>query len=334
MTRNLKLIMLFIFLQAAPFCFGQSGLQSHKEVLLLMGTRFELTAIADTKAQALQAVELGIKEIERIENLISSWKKDSQTTAINKHAGISPVIVDQELFDLIYRSQKINKITKGAFDISFASIERLYTFDKKERLLPSAEKRKESIKKINANDIILDEKHKSVFLKEEGMKIGFGGIGKGYAANKAKALMEKLEGIKGGVVNASGDLVTWGINENPKGWSVQISDPKDINKTLGWLYINDMSIVTSGDYEKYFTSNGKRYAHIIDPFTGLPTTGIKSVTVISKDAEINDALATSMFIMGANEAIEFINQMKDIEALIVTDDDILLHSKNLILNTY
>ena len=166
------------------------------------------------------------------------------------------------------------------------------------------------------------------------MKIGFGAIGKGYAANKAKKLMSFMDGVVGGVVNAAGDLIVWGESDKPEGWPIQISDPKDISKTLGWLHIKDMSVVTSGNYEKYFMSNGKRYAHIINPQTGLPTTGIKSATVISKDPEVNDAIATALFVMGAEKSIAFIDGLKDIEALIVTDDDELLYSKNLVLNKY
>ncbi len=275
------LLIVFLFIIQQSIVYSQS---SHKEVLLLMGTRFELTAIANNKSVAENAVQKGIEEIQRIENLISSWKIDSQTSQINKNAGIKPVIVDQELFKLIERSIKISTLTNGAFDISFASIDQLYVFDKTERSLPSKEECIESVAKINFNNIILNQEKSSVYLNQKGMKIGFGGIGKGYAANKAKQVMKNISGVTGGVVNASGDLITWSDNNEGKGWPVQISDPKNIEESLGWLNIHNASIVTSGDYEKYFTNEGLRYAHIINPKTGLPTTGIKSVTIISPDA--------------------------------------------------
>ena len=211
-------------------------------------------------------------------------------------------------------------------------MERLYKFDRQDHELPSDSIRENAISKINYQDIILDEEKKSVFLKEKGMRIGFGGIGKGYAANKAKALMKDLPNIQGGVVNASGDLIVWGKSKSTDGWPVQISDPKNPNKSIGWLSIKEASVVTSGDYEKYFTNNGRRYAHIIDPKTGLPTTGIKSVTVISPDTEIGDALATSVFVLGEEKGMELINQLKNIEAVIITDDDRILKSKNIELN--
>jgi len=145
---------------------------------------------------------------------------------------------------------------------------KVWEFDKQERTLPEASIIKTACQKINWQNIILNSENNTVFLKEEGMKIGFGAIGKGYAANRAKKVMEKMNGIRGGLVNASGDLIAWGENGKPNDWQIQISDPNDKEKTLGWLNLNEMAIVTSGDYEKYFTNNGKRYAHIINPKTG------------------------------------------------------------------
>ncbi len=309
-------------------------LAEHRQVLMLMGTRFELTATAYTQAQAEYAVQKGIEEISRIEALISSWKPRSQTTLINENAGIKAVKVEKELFALIQRSIKISALTLGAFDISFSSIERLYTFDKKEHPLPSMERRKNSVQHIDYSVIELNELTNEVFLPDANMRIGFGGIGKGYAANKAKQVMKKCEGVQGGLVNAAGDLIAWGKSGRKEGWPIQISNPRNTNESLGWLNIQDLSIVTSGDYEKYFTSNGVRYAHIIDPSTGLPTTGIKSVSIISPDTEVGDALATAVFVLGVEDGLELINQLKDIEALIIDDHDHLHSSENLKLNNY
>lgn len=315
-------------------CHSQNELPSHKEILKLMGTRFEISATADDVKTARKAVEAGIVEIQRIEDLISSWKADSQTSDINRNAGIAPVKVDSELFKLVQRAQKISELTEGAFDISFASMDRIYQFDKSEHVLPSKAERAEAVRKINFKNIQLDETNSTVFLKEEGMRIGFGGIGKGYAANQAKVIMKSIKGVKGGVVNASGDLVVWGENGHEEGWPIQISDPKDINKSLGGLTIKNASVVTSGDYEKFFTSDGQRYAHIINPHSGLPTTGIKSATIVSPDAELGDALATSIFVLGAEAGMNLINRLKNVEALIITDDNKIQTSNNLQINKY
>ncbi len=304
----------------------------HKEILLLMGSRFEITAIANNKQTAKIAVESGIAEIKRIEDLISSWDKNSQTSDINRNAGIRSVKVDKELFNLIQRAQKVSELTQGAFDITFAGIEKLYQFDKLEHDLPTKEVLEQSISKIDYNQIELNREESTVFLKTKGGRIGFGAIGKGYAANKAKEIMKSIDGVKGGLVNASGDLIAWGENGKDQNWSIQISDPGDIQKTYGWLNLNDMSIVTSGDYEKFFWSNGIRYAHIVDPHTGLPTTGIKSVSIICPDAELGDALATSVFVLGVEKGLSLINKLKNIEAFIIDAEDEVHHSNNLVLN--
>lgn len=307
--------------------FSQS-LQSHKKVLKLMGCRFEITAVASNDTTAWEAIRNGIAEIERIEKLISSWDKNSQTSLINQQAGLKPIKVDKELFDLIVRAKKVSQLTDGAFDVSFASMDRIWKFDGSMSSMPDESVVKNAAKKIDWKDIIADSEHQTIFLKRKNMKIGFGAIGKGYAANRAMQIM-KESAIEGGVVNASGDLISWGKNENPNGWTIKIANPKDKNKVLGILETNDLAVVTSGDYEKFVTFNGQRYAHIIDPRTGYPTTGIKSVTVICPDAEVADALATAVFVLGKEEGLNLINKLKSVECLIVTDEDEVITSKKL-----
>jgi len=293
-----------------------------------MGTRFEFTAVANEAIDADLAIEAGIAEVQRIEKLISSWNEKSQTSKINRMAGIKPVKVDKELFDLVARSLRVSNLTSGAFDISFASAGKLWKFDGTMKSLPSDEEIKKSVAKINYKDIILNDLDTTVFLKEKGMRIGFGGIGKGYAAEQAKRIMMD-KGIKNGVVNASGDLTTWGKQANGKEWEVGIARPDQTHTILGWLQASETSVVTSGNYEKYFMYQGKRYAHIIDPKTGYPTTGVKSATIVCPNAELADALATSMFVLGEKEGTELINHLNGIESLIITDDDRLVASKNL-----
>lgn len=310
------------------------GLQEVNKVIKLMGCRFELTAVASNDTIAWAAIQAGIEEISRIERLISSWDSSSQTSAINKNAGLQPVVVDQELYDLIYRSKKVSKLSGGAFDISFASMDKIWDFNGKEQSLPDSQVVQAAAAKINWENIQLDPKNSSVFLKEKGMKIGFGAIGKGYAANCAKKIMEAIDGVAGGVVNASGDLIVWGKNKQEAPWTVQIAHPKRKDQLIGWLALKDMAIVTSGDYEKYFMSNGIRYAHIINPKTGYPTSGITSVTVVCPDAELADALATAIFVMGQEKGLKMVNQLKQVECLIITDKGELFTSDQLQLHYY
>lgn len=321
-------ILLLVF---SMFVNGQQ-LVAYKQVLKLMGCRFELTATAADKQTAQQAVALGIAEISRIENILSEWDSTTQTSLVNKMAGIKPVKVDKELYDIIYRSKKVSALTGGAFDISFAAMDKIWIFDKAEHSLPDSLVVSLAAKHVNYQNIILDKEQQTVFLKEIGMKIGFGAIGKGYAANKAKALMEKYPGVKGGVVNASGDLAAWGESNHPDGWSVQIANPNNKSKPLAAIRLNNLSIVTSGNYEKYFTCNGVTYAHIIDPRTGYPTTNIKSATVICPDAELCDALATSICVMGVDKALALINKLNNVDCLIIDQNDKIHTSDKMQLN--
>lgn len=307
--------------------------KAQKKVLLLMGTRFELAAVSRDEQKAWEAIDAGIKEIQRIEALISEWQATSQTSEINRNAGIKPVVVDQELFDLISRSNRISEMTGGAFDISFASIDKVWKYDGSMKTEPSPEQVTASVAKINYKNIILNPQNHSVYLKEPGMKIGFGAIGKGYAANRARDVMREM-GIQGGVVNAAGDLVTWGKQADGQSWYVGIADPAEKDKVFSWLTADNTAVVTSGNYEKYAEINGKRYSHIIDPRTGYPASGLKSVTIVCPNGELADALATAVSVLGKDEGLYLINQLKGVECLIITDADEVVTSKRMNLHYY
>ncbi|WP_439883286.1 FAD:protein FMN transferase [Pontibacter sp. MBLB2868] len=307
--------------------------QQYKKVLLLMGTRFELAAVTRDEQKAWEAIDAGIKEIQRIEALISEWQPTSQTSEINRNAGIKPVVVDQELFDLISRSNRISKMTGGDFDISFASIDKVWKFDGSMKVLPTPAQTAASVSKINYRNIILNPDNHSVFLKETGMKIGFGAIGKGYAANRARDIMREM-GIAGGVVNAAGDLVTWGKQADGESWYVGIADPLEKDKVFSWLTADNTAVVTSGNYEKFAEIDGKRYSHIIDPRTGKPASGLKSVTIVCPNGELADALATAVSVLGKEEGLYLINQLKGVECLLITDEDELVTSEGMNLHFY
>ena len=300
----------------------------YKQNLILMGSSFDITVIAEDSVKANEYIQLAINEIERIEKLISSWDKNSQTSLINKNAGVVPVRVDKELFQFIERALKISKLTDGAFDISYASMDKIWKFDGSMRQMPSEKEIKASVSKVGYKNIILNKDKTTVFLKVKGMKIGFGAIGKGYAADMAKALLAK-EGVTAGIINASGDMNTWGKQPNGKEWMIAITNPLNKNKAFGLLPITNGAVVTSGNYEKHVTFNGKRYSHIIDPRTGYPSSGILSVTVFAPKAELADALATSVFVMGKEVGLNRINQLPNVECVIVDDNGTLNISKNI-----
>lgn len=327
------LVALLLVCNAAQAQAPARELKTQKKVLLLMGTRFELVAVSEDEQQANEAIEAGIKEIQRIEALISEWQPTSQTSAINRSAGGMPVPVDEELYELIRRSLRISELTGGAFDISWAAADKVWKFDGSMKEMPSQEAVKNSIRHIGYQKIQLIPETHSVFLKEEGMKIGFGAIGKGYAANRARDLMRRM-GIQSGVVNAAGDLITWGKQADGQPWYIGIADPADKEKVFSWLTADHTAVVTSGSYEKYAEINGKRYGHIIDPRTGYPVSGLKSVTIICPDAELADALATAVFVLGKEEGLYLVNQLKGVECLLVTYKNEMVTSNQLHLHYY
>ncbi|MEE1944560.1 FAD:protein FMN transferase [Pedobacter sp. KR3-3] len=304
-------------------------LQAFKKVEKLMGNRFEITVVGPDEAWAEAKIELAIAEIRRIERLLTTFDEKSQTNQINAQAGIAPVKVDREVFDLVQRALRISAITDGAFDITYGSIDkRLWNFDQQMTALPDKDTARSLVRLINYRNVILNETECSIMLKEKGMRIGFGGIGKGYAAEMAKALLLK-EGVKSGIVNASGDLTTWGKQANGNPWTIGIANPDHRELPFSYLNVTDMAVATSGNYEKFVKINGKKYSHTINPKTGLPVTGIKSVTIISPNAEIADAMATPVTIMGIAAGLNLINQIKHLACIIIDDDNRIYTTKNI-----
>lgn len=301
----------------------------HKKVMKLMGNRFEISVGSSDEEWADNCINDAVNEIKRIEKLLTTFDESSQTNLINRKAGISPVKVDQEMFDLISRAKKISDVTQGAFDITYGSIDKkLWNFDETMTNLPDPDIAKRSVRLINYNNVILDDNNTTVFLKEKGMRIGFGGIGKGYAAEMAKDVLQK-KGVESGVVNAAGDLTTWGEHPNGKSWTIGIADPGAINHAFSYLDITNTSVATSGNYEKFIMIEGKKYSHTIDPRTGLPVQGIKSVTIITPNAEIADAMATPVMVMGVKIGLDMINQINGLACIIIDENDILHTSKNI-----
>lgn len=300
-----------------------------KRVTKLMGNRFEFTLIVDDVDFGENAIDLAIEEIKRIEELLSTFKDNSQTNQINDAAGLAPVRVDLEVLELIERSKKISTITDGAFDISYGSIDKsLWNFDVNMKALPDATVALKSVALIDFQNVIIDRNAQTVMLKNKGMRIGFGGIGKGYAADSAKKLLQNM-GIESGIVNAAGDLITWGMQIDGTPWTIGIADPDQTSRPFSSLNISNMAIATSGNYEKFILINGLRYSHTIDPKTGLPVTGIKSVSIVCPSAELADALATPVMVMGVKVGLNLINQLHNVACIIVDDHDKIYTSKNI-----
>ena len=303
----------------------------HTEVVKLMGNRFEFTAASVPEAVAEVAIAKAIAEVQRIERLFTTFSADSQVNQINANAGVKPVKVDGEVLALIKRSLRIAELTDGAFDITYGGLDKnLWNFNQQMTQLPDKETAKNAVANINYRNVMINEADGTVYLKNEGMRIGFGGIGRGYAADRAKALM-LANGINNGIINAAGDLITWGTQPTGKSWTAGIADPFFKDKPFSWLDISNMAIATSGTYEKFAMIDGKKYSHTIDPKTGYPTSGIASVTMICPIAELADAMTTPVMVMGVEVGLNLINQMKNMACIIIDEQGKIHTSKNISL---
>ena len=306
---------------------------AHKRKLWMLGSPFEVTAVAKDTVAANQYIDMAVAETKRIENLISDWIPTTPISEVNRNAGIKPVKVNSEVFDLVGRALKISEITDGAFDISYASMDKIWKFDGTMKTMPTKEAIKKSVEKIGYKNVILDKKEQTIFLKIAGMKLGLGGIGQGYIADKVKDLLFS-KGCISGIINVSGDINAWGKQPDGKLWTIGIVNPLNKNKIFATFPLEDSAVETSGSYEKFVIFDGIRYSHIIDPRTGYPAKGVVSVSVFAKQTEIADALATGIFVMGVDVGLDLVNQIKGIECIIVDDQGKIHASKGIDVQKY
>lgn len=316
---------LFLLLISCGFTSNSQILR--KRTTLLMGGRFDITIVAKDSLSAEQNIDIVIAEITRIENLISDWKPTSQVSEVNQNAGIRPVKVDREVFELTQRAIRFSEITNGGFDISFAAMDRIWKFDGSMTEMPSAEAIKKSVEKVGYKNIVLDSIQSTIFLKLKGMKIGFGALGEGYATDKCRKMMLD-KGIQAGIINGSGDMSTWGKQPNGKAWNIGITNPFDPEKLLAVIPLKQEAVTTSGSYEKFVAFDGKRYSHIINPATGMPATGLCSATVLGPNAETANGLSTSLMVLGKTAGLNLLKKFPDYSCLMITDDGKVIKSKN------
>ncbi len=320
------LIFFTIFLSAS--CARKPEFVFHNKQKILMGTVFEIKVFVDRKKfppkRFEKIVQNAFLEIERLEKQMSEWIPDSPVSKISAAAGLRPVRVPEESLEVIKTALSVSSETGGAFDISFKPLGKLWNV-KKRKIPPDKEEIKEALRLIGYENIVLDEKKGTVYLKKKGMSIGLGGIAKGYAAGKAaKVLKEK--GIENFIINAGGDLYFSG-SKNGKFWTTGIKNP-DGGFFVKLKIKTDCAVATSGNYERFFIYKGKRYHHIIDARSGYPAYGLKSVTVISKNPALADAYATSFFILGYEKSLDIVRKKKDLAFIMVTEEGNILKSAN------
>ncbi|MBD2724266.1 FAD:protein FMN transferase [Hymenobacter armeniacus] len=300
----------------------------------LMGSHFTFTVVAENDSAGQRALRAGLLEVRRIDRLMSFWDSTSEVVRINRLAGVRPVAVSAETFDLINRTLRLSQLSDGAFDITFASADKLYKFDRQAHAsLPDSAAVRASVRRIGWQKIKLDAAQRTVFLPEKGMRINLAGILQGYGLRRAKQVLDKM-GIKGGLMNGSGDIYCWGRQADGSLWRVAIGDPDHPRSVAAWIDVTDVAVVTAGNYEQYFTVGGQVYGHIINPHTGYPSVGLRSVTIICPDVELADGLDEVVFVKGPTAGLAFINGLKNVDCTLITDDNRTLVSKGMKLNYY
>ena len=293
-----------------------------------MGSRFEISAVHLDAKKGQTAIDAAYAEIERIEAVISEWRESSKVSEINRQAGVAPVEVPKELASLVRRSLRVSALTDGAFDVTFHTVGRLWNFKSRTAPVPAKEAIEAALADTGYRHVVLDEKKSTVYLDRKGTRIGFGAIGKGYAANRAVFVL-KEHGVTGGVVNAGGDLVIFGTQENGRPWRIGIANPLDRDKTFAWLDTTEQAVVTSGNYENYIELDGRRLSHILDPRTGWPVEELRSVTIVCPDGELADALATGVSVLGVEKGLELVDRLNGVEAMLVDANGKIHFSKGL-----
>jgi len=291
-----------------------------------MGTVIEITLIADDEEAANKASLQAFQEIKRIETLMSPWLDSSDVTRINRSAGKDWVKVSPETMEVIKKAQEISELSEGGFDITIGPLTEFWRKAREKKTPPSIEDVKGKLDLVNFKNIGMDQEGK-VFLKKKDMAIDLGGIAKGYAVDRAFELLKSL-GYKNLIVNAGGDLRVGGFKNNQL-WSIGIQNPRESQKILARISVSDTAIATSGDYEKYFIYQGKRYHHIFNPKDGFPTEGSQSVTIIAKDCITADGLATAVFVLGVEKGYSLCQKLEGVDCLIVDKEGKIMFSPDL-----
>jgi len=301
---------------AAPSTAASETPQHLRDERLKMGTRFEIQVVARDATTGRAAIDAAYDEIDRLEALLSEWRETSQISAVNREAGRRPVVVGPELLEVVERSLEMAALTHGAFDITFASCGRMWSIDPPR--IPSAAEIAACLPRIGSAAVEVSHAESTIYLRQPDVRIGIGGIGKGYSVERAARVLD-AHGIEHYLVAGAGDIRGRGRGpERP--WRIGVAHPRQRGEILGWLELADGAITTSGDYERYFERDGVRYHHILDPRTGMPARRTIAVTVIGPEATEIDALATALFVLGPIEGLALAEQLPEVEALMIDPD--------------
>lgn len=268
-----------------------------------------------------RAIEKAFREIGRVEGVFSVFRKESEISKINRLKANETLKISDEVFHLIEKSVEFTIKTEGAFDITVKPLVDLWNTAKSDRKIPSVIDIDKAGSRVGSENIVLDKEAGTISFKRDGVMLDMGGIAKGYATYKAMEVL-KANGIRNAIVNSGGDMYCLGVRAKNKPWKVGIQHPRKNGGVLMNIILEGKAVDTSGDYEKYFTLDGKRFSHIIDPRTGYPI-GDKTVsaTVVAPDPVTADAIATALCILGPEKGLVAIRSFPGVDAAIVSNED-------------
>ena len=291
----------------------------------IMGTRCAVELWATDRAAGNAAMEAVLADMRRIDALMSTYKPDSEISRVNNNAARGPVAITAELFGLLQTSQQYSALSKGAFDITYASVG--YLYDYRQHFHPDEKAIAAALPTIDYRQLKLDAANRTVAFGKPGMRIDLGGIAKGYAVDRGIDIL-KARGFTHAMVNAGGDTRVAG-DRFGKPWIVGIRHPDRKNEVALRIPLTDAAFSTSGDYERFFDEGGVRYHHIIDPKTGHSPHSVRSVTIIASNATRTDGLSKTVFILGPKDGLDFINSLPDADAIVIAANGKVSYSKGL-----
>jgi len=304
---------------------------------MAMDTICTITVASPAEREAREAIEAGFASIERLEQLLNFFSPESEITAINRAAGVAPVKVSKETLDIIKKSVEIADYTNGAFDPTIGPVIKLWGFSRQKQgpSIPSADIIKNALRFVDYKRIRINTTASEVFLEEKGMELDLGGIAKGYAADIAIEAI-RAKGIKAALVAIAGDIKGFGLKPDMQPWKVGIQSPRPAdNKSkteeediFASLYLQEKAVSTSGDYQRFFMKEGKRYHHILDPRIGYSASDVISVSVIAPHGFMADALSTGIFVIGREDGIKLLESM-GLDGIIVDANKKIFLTKNL-----
>jgi len=281
---------------------------------MIMGTSVEITVSQTDSQRAEEATAAAFREVQRMDRLMSHYRQGSEVSQITRHAGEKETAVSPETLEVIERALYFSRLSGGAFDITIGPVFRLWNF--REGKIPEEKSLQENLKKVDYRKIKVDRIKSSVYLEGRGMELDLGAIAKGYAVDRAAAVLRQA-GVENFLVSAGGDLTVSGAKGKGMPWSIGIRHPRLPSELLAQLRPVQAAVATSGDYEKFFLKGGERYHHILTPATGLPARECQSVTIMAPSAMDADALATSIFVLGPKEGFALLERLPDVHAIIV-----------------